>query len=70
VTDIFGSGGGKALALDCVVPFLGDIPLLPEFVAISDRGAIAAEFDGKTAGAFLPIIDRMVALHSNAAVTS
>jgi ATP-binding protein involved in chromosome partitioning len=70
VTDIFGSGGGKALALDCVVPFLGDIPLLPEFVEIRDRGAIAAEFDGKTAGAFLPIIDRMVALHSNAAVTS
>jgi ATP-binding protein involved in chromosome partitioning len=70
VTDIFGSGGGRALAMDCGVPFLGSIPLIPEFVAMSDRGAIAVESKGKTADAFEPIIDRIAALHSDSVVAS
>jgi ATP-binding protein involved in chromosome partitioning len=70
VTDIFSSGGGKALALESGVQFLGSIPLLPEFVTISDRGAIAAEFDGNTADAFSPIVDRLTRLRSNAEVVS
>jgi ATP-binding protein involved in chromosome partitioning len=64
VTDIFGSGGGKTLALDFGAPFLGTIPLLPEFVALSDRGKVAAGSAGKTGDAFLPIIDRILSLHS------
>jgi Mrp family chromosome partitioning ATPase len=43
VTDIFGAGGGKRMAEEQGVPFLGSIPLDPRFVTLSDRGKVLIE---------------------------
>jgi len=37
-SDIFGSGGGEAMAADMGIPFLGRIPLDPQVVLSSDKG--------------------------------
>ncbi len=39
IVDVFGSGGGEALAAEMKVPFLGRIPLDPAVVAAGDEGA-------------------------------
>jgi len=38
VTEVFGSGGGKALATEMDLPFLGSVPLDPEVRDAGDRG--------------------------------
>lgn len=38
----FGEGGGRRLAADYAVPFLGEIPLDPDIAAASDRGTPVA----------------------------
>jgi len=38
ITNIFGEGGGKALAEDEKIPFLGRVPLDPNFTAQMDDG--------------------------------
>jgi len=37
--DVFGSGGGEALAAEMKVPFLGKVPLDPAVTAAGDQGA-------------------------------
>ena len=37
--DIFGAGGGKKIAEDLVIPFLGKIPIDPEICSDSDKGS-------------------------------
>jgi Mrp family chromosome partitioning ATPase len=37
-TDIFGCGGGRRMAEELGVPFLGSIPIDPRFVSLSDQG--------------------------------
>ncbi len=37
---IFGSGGGKKMALQMGVPLLGEIPIEPEMVALGDKGKL------------------------------
>jgi ATP-binding protein involved in chromosome partitioning len=61
VTNIFGSGGGKRMAEDCSVPFLGSIPIDPRFVVQSDEGKvyIYAHNDGETLQAITGIINRL-----------
>lgn len=39
IVDVFGTGGGEALAEEMSVPFLGRIPLDPAVVAAGDQGA-------------------------------
>jgi ATP-binding protein involved in chromosome partitioning len=48
VTDIFGSGGGKRMAVECGLPFLGSIPIDPKFVSRSDNGL--THVDGESRG--------------------
>jgi ATP-binding protein involved in chromosome partitioning len=38
-TDIFRAGGGKKIAEDLVIPFLGKIPIDPEICSDSDKGS-------------------------------
>ncbi len=64
VTDIFGSGGGKRLADDFGVPFLGGIPIDPDFVNTSDKGVVyAADMrSGPAATAIAAIIEKIASL--------
>ena len=62
--EIFGSGGGRALADELGVPLLGQVPLLPEMRDGADRGvpvALAAE-GSEAAEAFEAIAARIVEL--------
>jgi Mrp family chromosome partitioning ATPase len=56
--DLFGSGGGEALASEMNVPFLGRIPIEPEMVVCGDRGTpfVAARAGSATVEAFLGIV--------------
>ena len=47
--DIFKAGGGKALASEMNVPFLGAVPLDPEVVSDGDAGHSVADTTGVTA---------------------
>ena len=42
-TDLFKAGGGKALAEEMEVPFLGQIPIDPQIVVLGDAGRPLAE---------------------------
>lgn len=57
-TAIFGTGGGKRMAEDLEVPFLGTIPIDPEFVLNSDAGK--AFVDVKTDGACKKMINQII----------
>ncbi len=56
--DLFGRGGGQALANEMGVPFLGGIPIDPDLVACGDCGTpfVAARAESATAEAFLNIV--------------
>jgi ATP-binding protein involved in chromosome partitioning len=60
VTHIFGSGGGEKMAADAGVRFLGRIPLMPEFVTLSDNGRPAAGSGGATADIVAAITDLII----------
>jgi predicted Fe-Mo cluster-binding NifX family protein len=49
--DVFGSGGGASMAEEMGVPFLGSIPIDPEFVRACDEGAIGPFLAGGSPGA-------------------
>jgi Mrp family chromosome partitioning ATPase/predicted Fe-Mo cluster-binding NifX family protein len=49
--DVFGSGGGASMAEEMGVPFLGSIPIDPEFVKACDAGSIAPFLAGGSPGA-------------------
>lgn len=57
--EIFGSGGGKALAADNDLPFLGGVPLDPAVRAGGDDGAPVVLADGATADAFKVIVENV-----------
>ncbi|NNE11468.1 MAG: P-loop NTPase [Ilumatobacter sp.] len=60
--ELFGAGGGEALAADIDVPLLGQVPLEPAVAAGNDAGApVAVDGDGRAAGVFRSIADRIVA---------
>lgn len=59
--DIFGSGGGKKIAEDLSVPFLGKIPIDPQICADSDKGTpfVLEHRDSKSTKAFMEIVDKI-----------
>lgn len=59
--DIFRSGGGKRIAQDLAVPYLGKIPIDPKICENSDNGTpfIAANPNQPTAKAFTKIVKKM-----------
>lgn len=63
--DLFKSDGGKALAEEMNVPFLGAIPLDPEIVTAGDSGTPSLQRDNETASAkvFNHMIDAMLEKH-------
>ncbi|MDD4907607.1 MAG: Mrp/NBP35 family ATP-binding protein [Candidatus Omnitrophica bacterium] len=60
-TDIFKKGGGEKIARELKVPFLGRVPLQPEFVEFGDKGTPFVSFQqkSKSAEAFMGIVDRI-----------
>ncbi len=62
-TDLFGSGGGREMATDMGVPFLGEVPIDPGLVAAGDSGELPAYLSGSSAGAlaFADIVKALVA---------
>ena len=59
--NIFKRGGGEELARACEVPFLGRIPIEPEFVELADRGTpfVAFENELESSKVFLQIVRRV-----------
>lgn len=64
VEDIFGRGGGEALAQETGAPFLGSIPLDPEVVRAGDEGFtfLRVHPDGPTAQAMNRIVGAVLAV--------
>lgn len=61
--DLFKKGGGKELAAQCGLPFLGAIPLDPVTVVAGDRGEplVAMKEDSAAKRGFLALADAVVA---------
>ncbi|MCP4645326.1 MAG: P-loop NTPase [bacterium] len=61
--DLFKAGGGRTLADEMQVPFLGDVPIDPEIVLSGDAGMPFAGASASTASAtaFAEIVDRILA---------
>ncbi|GAA0552530.1 Mrp/NBP35 family ATP-binding protein [Halorubrum ejinorense] len=57
--EIFGSGGGKALAQEHDLPFLGGIPLDPSVRTGGDDGEPVVLEDGETADAFRVLVENV-----------
>ncbi len=57
--DLFKEGGGKKVALELGVPFLGKIPIDPQIVISSDEGKsfIGSHPDSEASKAFLKIVE-------------
>jgi len=55
--DLFGSGGGEVVADEYEVPYLGEIPMVPEIRARNDEGAPPALGDGPASEAFGELAD-------------
>lgn len=55
--DIFGHGGGRAMAAQLSVPFLGEIPIFPEIREGGDTGTpvVVSQPNGKPGQAFLAV---------------
>ena len=66
-TEIFESGGGKKMAQDSGVPFLGSIPIDPKIGVDSDRGQpfVVAHKDSAAAKAFMEIVAKVEAYLKN-----
>ncbi|MGO9457017.1 MAG: Mrp/NBP35 family ATP-binding protein [Acidimicrobiales bacterium] len=62
--ELFGQGGGQALADDLGVPLLGRVPLLPALREGADRGVpvVVSDPDGEAAAAFAALAGRLSAL--------
>lgn len=60
--ELFGSGGGEALAADLDVPMLGQVPLIPELREGGDSGrpVTVSDPDGEAAEAFAAIAEELV----------
>ncbi|MBD3349739.1 MAG: P-loop NTPase [Candidatus Eisenbacteria bacterium] len=59
--DVFGSGGGKDMAADMGVPFLGTIPIDAAMVPAGDKGELPSYLAGDSPGAraFGSVIERL-----------
>jgi ATP-binding protein involved in chromosome partitioning len=57
-TEIFGSGGGEAMAKEAGVAFLGSIPIDPKVGIDTDRGTpfVIAHKDSVAAKAFMEVV--------------
>jgi ATP-binding protein involved in chromosome partitioning len=66
-TEIFESGGGKKMAQESGVPFLGSIPIDPKIGVDSDRGQpfVVAHKDSAAAKAFMEIVAKVEAYLKN-----
>ncbi|MBW2650946.1 MAG: P-loop NTPase, partial [Deltaproteobacteria bacterium] len=66
--DIFKAGGGKAMADEMGVPFLGRIPMDPQIVEASDSGKPFVYHYGKTeaAKAFMGVVEPLLAMNDKA----
>lgn len=64
--DLFKTGGGKTMAEELGVPFLGRIPIDPQIVRLTDEGKpfITNRPDSAAARAFNEIIDKIIATSS------
>jgi len=60
--DVFGTGGGEAIAEDMGVPFVGRVPVDPELVRAADAGALEPYLNADSPGAraFAPIVERLL----------
>jgi Mrp family chromosome partitioning ATPase len=60
-TSIFSKGGGNLMADELGIPFLGAIPIDPQFVLRSDKGSVMVDFksQSKTWESIVSIIDRI-----------
>jgi ATP-binding protein involved in chromosome partitioning len=61
--DIFQSGGGKKMAEEAGVPFLGSLPIDPKIGVASDRGSpfVIEHADSPAAKAFIAIVEKVEA---------
>ena len=61
LTAIFGAGGGETMAREAGIPFLGSIPIEPEFVLSSDKGKTCMDMDSGMPGrrSMEAILDRI-----------
>jgi Mrp family chromosome partitioning ATPase len=68
--DLFKAGGGKALAAEMSVPFLGAIPIDPEIVVSGDAGTPLTEKNAETPGgkAFADIVRSIAACQTECEV--
>lgn len=66
----FGKGGGKALADQFQVPFLGEIPLDPAICAANDNGTSLLATDSPTADVFLHVAQELAQLTKAAPATA
>ncbi len=64
VIEPFGSDGGRRMAEELEIPFLGSAPLVPEICAAADRGAPErlTQNDGPAGEAFNRIVEKLVEL--------
>ena len=71
-TDLFKRGGGRRMAEELGVPFLGSVPIDPQVVASCDDGKPFAHFNsaGPTAQAFAAIVGRLVGATSDSTTPS
>lgn len=58
-TPIFSSGGGRKLAESLAIPFLGSIPIDPQFVSCSDNGDAASESLSSQSAVFTTILTQL-----------
>jgi Mrp family chromosome partitioning ATPase len=60
-TDIFSTGGGERMAEELTIPFLGAIPIDPQFVSRSDKGHAMIDITtaGKSFDAIKMIVDKI-----------
>ncbi|MBN1522783.1 MAG: Mrp/NBP35 family ATP-binding protein, partial [Candidatus Aureabacteria bacterium] len=65
--NLFGTGGGEKSAHDFSVPFLGRIPIEPEFVKLGDKGEsfIQSQRNSQTARILNEIIDNVTSQMKN-----
>jgi len=57
---IFGAGGGKRMAEEMDVTFLGAIPIDPRVCALGDSGKSFVQSDALAAGSFSQIVERLL----------
>lgn len=57
---VFGAGGGKTMAEEMDVTFLGAIPIDPSVCALSDSGLTFVQSETKAGGSFKEIVERLM----------